>query len=150
MKANVIKNIIYSNLNQKSLLLDLYLPKTINAKIPVILYLHGGAWKIGSKDDSKEVSTVYKRLVDNGYAVAVINYYLSGEAIFPAQIIDCKSAVRYLRASADKYNLDSSKIGVWGRSAGAHLANLLGTTGNTSCQSAGLYSYENKGGKHYL
>jgi acetyl esterase/lipase len=65
-----------------------------------------------------------------GYAVASINYRLSQDAVFPAQIQDCKSAVRYLRANAQKYNLDPNRFAVWGSSAGGHLVAMLGTTGD--------------------
>ncbi len=69
-------------------------------------------------------------MLGHGYATASINYRLSNEAIFPAQIEDCKAAVRFLRANAKKYNLDPDHIGVWGASAGGHLVALLGTTGD--------------------
>ena len=75
---------------------------------------------------------MYKRQVDQllaaGYAVASINYRLSGEAIYPAQIHDAKAAVRFLRANAATYNLDPDKFGAWGASAGGNLVSLLGTT----------------------
>ena len=78
-------------------------------------------------------------MVGKGYAVAGINYRLSQHALFPAQIQDCKAAIRWLRANAAKYNLDSDHIGVWGVSAGGHLVALLGTTG-------GVKELEGKGG----
>jgi len=68
--------------------------------------------------------------LDRGYAVASINYRLSGHAIFPAQIEDCKAAIRWLRAHAKEYNLDTKRFGVWGSSAGGHLVALLGTSGD--------------------
>ena len=82
------------------------------------------AWSAGSKEGGPAV-----RLVAKGYAVASINYRLSQDAIFPAQIEDCKAAIRWLRANAKKYNLDAGHVGVWGESAGGHLVALLGTTG---------------------
>jgi acetyl esterase/lipase len=104
--------------------LDLYLPKT-KEKTPLIIRIHGGAWLMGSKE--MEGPGDYP---SEGYAVASINYRLSQHAVFPAQIQDCKAAVRYLRANAQKYNLDPNRFGVWGPSAGGHLAALLGTTGD--------------------
>lgn len=104
--------------------LDLYLPKS-EEKLPLIIRIHGGAWLAGSKESEGPGN-----FVRNGYAVASINYRLSQHAIFPAQIEDCKSAVRYLRANAQKYNLDPNRFAVWGSSAGGHLAALLGTTGD--------------------
>ena len=69
-------------------------------------------------------------LLGRGYAVAAINYRLSQHAVFPAQIEDCKAAIRFLRANAKKYNLDPGAFGVWGSSAGGHLVALLGTSGD--------------------
>jgi acetyl esterase/lipase len=106
--------------------LDLYIPKA-QEKLPLIIRIHGGAWLAGSKE--MEGPADYPR---QGYAVASINYRLSQHAVFPAQIEDCKSAVRYLRANAQKYNLDPNRFAVWGPSAGGHLAALLGTTGDVN------------------
>lgn len=104
--------------------LDLFLPRE-GENLPLIIRIHGGAWLSGSKEG--EWPNDYLRY---GYAVARINYRLSQHAIFPAQIEDCKAAVRYLRANAQKYNLDPNRFGVWGASAGGHLVALLGTTGD--------------------
>jgi len=111
--------------------LDLYLPKQAGGesrtpdKLPLIIWVHGGAWRAGSKKNCPAI-----RFLRKGYAVASINYRLSQHAIFPAQIEDCKAAVRWLRANKDKYALDPKRIGVWGSSAGGHLVALLGTTGD--------------------
>ena len=109
--------------------LDLYLPAKVDRPLPVIVWIHGGGWSGGSKEDCLAVALVTNPLVTKGYAVASINYRFSQHAIFPAQIEDCKAAIRWLRANAKKYNLDASHIGVWGASAGGHLVALLGTTG---------------------
>jgi len=101
--------------------LDLYLPKS-DMKLPLIIRVHGGAWLEGSKEQTGPLD-----YLDEGYAVASINYRLSQHAIFPAQIQDCKAAVRYLLANARKYNLDPNHFGVWGASAGGHLVAMLGT-----------------------
>ncbi len=106
--------------------LDLYLPKA-DVKLPLIIWVHGGAWLSGSKD--RVVPLGY---LAEGYAVASINYRLSQHAIFPAQIEDCKAAVRWLRAHAQEYNLEPDRFGVWGESAGGHLVSLLGTTGDVN------------------
>jgi acetyl esterase/lipase len=105
--------------------LDLYLPKQAGKPLPVIVWIHGGAWKAGSKENNPLLAYAGK-----GYAVASINYRLSQHALFPAQIEDCKSAIRWLRAQAKTYNLDPEKIGVAGSSAGGHLVALLGTAGH--------------------
>jgi len=106
--------------------LDLYLPGKTDRPLPVIVWIHGGGWSAGSKDDGCPAVP----FVAKGYAGASINYRLSQHALFPAQIEDCKAAVRWLRANAKKYNLDTKHIGVWGASAGGHLVALLGTTGS--------------------
>jgi acetyl esterase/lipase len=93
--------------------------------LPVIVWIHGGGWQGGSKENTLGLAFVPK-----GYALASINYRLSQHAVFPAQIQDCKAAIRWLRANASKYHLDAEHIGVWGTSAGGHLVALLGTTGN--------------------
>ena len=117
------KDIEYARIGEHSLLLDLYLPKKKTEKrLPVIMWVHGGAWIAGSKKRCPV------RMVEKGYVVASINYRLSTVAAFPAQIHDCKAAVRWLRANTAKYGLDPKRIGVWGGSAGGHLVALLGTT----------------------
>ena len=89
--------------------LDLYLPAKADNPLPVIVWIHGGGWSGGSKEGCPAV-----RFVAKGYAVASINYRFSQHALFPAQIEDCKAAIRWLRANATKYNLDAAHIGVWG------------------------------------
>lgn len=106
--------------------LDIYLPELGNGPFPVIVAMHGGAFKGGDKGDM-QVNPMLSGL-QHGYAVTSINYRLSGEAIFPAPIRDCKAAVRFLRANAARYRLDPDRIAVWGASAGAHLAALVGTS----------------------
>ena len=124
-------NLEYNRVGQKSLLLDLEIPKLGGESCPVIINIHGGGWAWGSKDDWRPIRQVDRYLLEQNFAVVSINYRLSSEAIFPAQIVDCKAAIRWVRAKAKQYNLDSDKIGVWGWSAGGHLAALLGTTGDT-------------------
>ncbi len=103
--------------------LDLYLPEK-GDKLPVVVWIHGGGWEAGSKERPPVIAFTAK-----GYAAASINYRLSQHAVFPAQIEDCKAAIRWLRANAAKYRLDPDRIGVWGLSAGGHLVALLGTSG---------------------
>lgn len=105
--------------------LDLYLPAEQSKEpLPLIIWVHGGAWLGGNKNNCPA-----RRFARLGYTVASINYRLSQHATFPAQIEDCKAAVRHLRANADKYNIDPNRFGAWGASAGGHLVALLGTTG---------------------
>nr|BFD32262.1 alpha/beta hydrolase [Pigmentibacter ruber] len=121
-------NIPYANISE-SQKLDLYIPENINNNIPVIVFIHGGAFMFGSKTDP---IANFKYYLDNGFAIASINYRLSGEAKFPAAVQDAKAAVRWLKANAEKLNFDASKIGVFGQSAGANIASLLGTTSGIS------------------
>jgi acetyl esterase/lipase len=104
--------------------LDLFVPKS-DKPLPLIIWVHGGAWQGGSKAGPNPALSYLAK----GYAVAAINYRLSQHAVYPAQIQDCKEAVRYLRANAKKYHVDPDRFGVWGASAGGHLVALLGTTG---------------------
>ena len=107
--------------------LDLYLPTTGDGPFPVVMMVHGGGFMFGDKADGAGLTGV-DQLLEAGYAVASINYRLSGEATWPAQIYDAKAAVRFLRANAAQYNLDPERFGAWGASAGGNLVAMLGTT----------------------
>jgi acetyl esterase/lipase len=122
--AAIQRDLVYKRIDGRALTLDLYFPKKLSSPLPVIVWIHGGGWSKGRKERCPAVV-----LVNDGYAVASIEYRLTTEAPFPAQIEDCKAAVRWLRANAAKYNLDADWIGAWGHSAGGHLAALLGTSG---------------------
>jgi acetyl esterase/lipase len=118
--------------------LDLYIPTTGTGPFPVAIMVHGGGFMMGDKADGTGLTGV-DQLLDAGYAVASINYRLSSEAKYPAQINDAKAAVRFLRANAAKYNLNPNKFGAWGASAGGTLVALLGTTcGVTELEGADL------------
>jgi acetyl esterase/lipase len=104
--------------------LDLFVPEK-GESLPLIVWIHGGGWSAGSKENCPALG-----FLRGGYAVASINYRLSQHAVYPAQIEDCKSAIRWLRAHAARYRINPDKIGVWGASAGGHLVALLGTTGD--------------------
>jgi len=111
--------------------LDLYLPKGVaaDAKLPLVAYIHGGGWQGGDK----RAGLMLLPLVQSGqYALASVGYRLTDEAIWPAQIHDCKAAIRWLRAHAPQYGIDPARIGVAGSSAGGHLVCLLGTTGGVA------------------
>ncbi len=123
--AKILKDIEYANVSGKSLKLDLYLPKSqaSSPKPALLVWIHGGGWRGGNKE-----ATPITFLVGKGYALASISYRLSDVATFPAQIHDCKGAIRWLRAHAGEYGYDATKIGISGGSAGGHLVALLGTT----------------------
>ncbi len=133
----MLRNLPYGTGGGRPLTMHLLKPKKpLRQYAPVIVFIHGGAWYEGGKDDGLSHLT---RFVQRGYIGATIDYRLTGEAIFPAQIEDCKCAIRYLRAHSVEYGLDPDHIGVWGESAGGHLAALLGVSLNDK-------SLEGKGG----
>ncbi|MED6300446.1 MAG: alpha/beta hydrolase [Verrucomicrobiota bacterium] len=117
-----IKDIEFAKIKDHSLKLDLYLPEKAKESA-LVVWIHGGGWQKGSKNDCK-----VKWLNEHGYSVASISYRLSQIAKFPAQLHDCKGAIRWLRANSSKYGYKTNHIVVAGSSAGGHLAALIGTT----------------------
>jgi len=107
--------------------MDIFLPNEGKGPFPVIILIHGGFYKTGDKKDERDYMI---EILNRGYAAASINYRLIDEATFPAQIYDVKAAIRYVRANASKYNINSNKIATWGTSAGGHLSALAGTSGD--------------------
>ena len=122
--------------------LDLFVPEKAAAPLPLIIWVHGGGWAAGSKDGCPPLRGGY---TERGYAVASIGYRLSGDAIFPAQIEDCKAAIRWLRAHAKQYGLDPQRFAAWGSSAGGHLAALLGTSGDVKEFDTGAHLDQSSG-----
>lgn len=110
--------------------LDLFLPRKRNGTkpLPVLVFIHGGAWKAGNK--SEGARQVEPFVASGDYAGVSIGYRLTNEAQWPAQIHDCKAAIRWIRAHAKEHDLDPDHIGVWGVSAGGHLVSMLGTSGD--------------------
>ena len=111
---------------RRAVYLDLYLPAAASAPLPLIVWIHGGAWH--SIPTARNDFTP-GRMVKRGYALASIDYRDSKTAKFPAQIQDCKAAARWLRAHAKDFGLAPQRFGAWGISAGGYLAALLGTSG---------------------
>jgi len=116
------KDIEFANVDGYVLKLDIFVPDVENP--PLVVWIHGGGWRNGSKD---RLHASY--LPEHGYAVASISYRLTDKAIFPAQIHDCKGAIRWLRANAPKYGYSVDRIAVAGSSAGGHLAAMVGVSG---------------------
>ena len=140
--ATTYTNVAYASTSTAQKM-DIYLPSGAGP-FPVVVLIHGGAFLGGDK--SGEASTA-AALVANGIAAVSINYRLTSEAIFPAQIQDCKAAVRFLRANATKYNFNPDKIGSWGASAGGNLSAMLGTSSGVAeleGASLGNSSYSSK------
>lgn len=121
MAQNEYKNLVYAVTEDRELLLDLYLPADTEHP-PLIIWVHGGAWHSGAKEDPP------KGMLNKGYALASVDYRLSVEAPFPAQAHDIKAAIRFLRANAGRYAYRPDQFIIWGSSAGGHLAALIGVT----------------------
>jgi CubicO group peptidase (beta-lactamase class C family)/acetyl esterase/lipase len=119
--VRITKDVEFALVDGHSLKLDLYLPQA--KQPPLAVWIHGGGWRAGSKE-----RCYVQWLTEHGYAVASISYRLTDQATFPAQLHDCKAAVRWLRANAETYGYRGDRVAVAGSSAGGHLAALLGTT----------------------
>jgi acetyl esterase/lipase len=118
----------YARAGGKDLLFPLFLPPAKSPRpSPLVVFIHGGAWR---EADRWWGARFAQRMVRRGFAYASISHRLSQEAVFPAQIEDCKAAIRFFRANAGRFRIDPERIGVWGTSAGGHLAALLGTAGH--------------------
>lgn len=123
----VLRNQDYVGAGDVRQMLDLYLPEAASAKPrPLVVYIHGGGWEAGSKE---KPDVLVGLISGTPYAGASINYRLSRQAKWPAQMHDCKAAIRWLRAHAKEHNIDPDKIAVFGISAGGHLVSMLGVTG---------------------
>jgi acetyl esterase/lipase len=135
--VELVRDVEYGKGGGRPLRMHVLRPKEPPAgPMPVVVWIHGGAWRAGSRDSG---IGMLSRLAGRGYFGASLEYRLSQEATFPSQIEDCKAAIRFLRAHAQEYHLDSERIGVWGSSAGGHLVALLGTSG-------GVKELEGEGG----
>jgi acetyl esterase/lipase len=117
----------YAERESGPLALDLYVPEDASAT-PLVVSIHGGGWQSGDRTQTGDTL----RLVERGYALASVSYRLTDAATFPAQIRDCRAAVRWLRAHAEEYGLDPDRVAACGWSAGGHLAALLGTAPDAS------------------
>ncbi len=125
-EAKVIKDIPYVPNPAPNQNMDLYLPANVTAQagsqpVPIVIWIHGGAWMMGYKDWDN-----VKYLVHHGYAIASVDYRFAPDSKFPAQIQDCNAALNFIRAHGSDYGIDTNRIIVGGGSAGGHLALLLG------------------------
>lgn len=130
--VKVLRNLPYAETENLRQTLDLAIPRgpaPEKTGRPLVIWIHGGGWKNGDKRSGHHPDRL-PALVETGrFAGASIAYRLSGEAKWPAQIHDCKAAIRWLRANAEKYGIDPKRIAVWGSSAGGHLVSMLGSSG---------------------
>lgn len=119
----LIEDRVYASPDGQDLLIDLYIPDGAGPH-PAVLLIHGGGWDGGEPEDMERFAD---RLIEQGYAVANISYRLAPEYRWPAQIEDCRAALRWLRSQAQGLRIDAKRIAAYGYSAGAHLAVALGT-----------------------
>jgi acetyl esterase/lipase len=120
------RDVAYVDGGDDAQVLDIYYAEDVSEAKPLLVWIHGGGWRGGSKND-----VPWMHQLSRGYVVASVEYRFSQTAIFPAQIDDCLAAIRYLRKHAAKYGIDRARVGVGGASAGGHLSALVGTAGGT-------------------
>ena len=130
-KVKLTTDVEYTKVGDLSLKIDVLEPtQRAEKKLPAIVFIHGGGWRNGNK--SSGVGRVAPLVATGEYVGFSVQYRLTDVAGFPAQIHDCKAAIRWIKSQADKYGIDPDQIGVWGSSAGGHLVSLLGTSGDVS------------------
>jgi acetyl esterase/lipase len=133
-KGTIINgNIAYNSDTLKKHLLDIYLPAAVNGNSPLVVFIHGGGW-IGNDKyaDMGYMTNTINSMLDNGMAVASIDYRFAQDAVFPGILQDCNKAVSFLYDNATKFKLDKNRIALMGFSAGGHLASLMGTSQNNN------------------
>lgn len=137
----VQRDIPYAHTDNPRQRLDLYLPTAPagDERLPIVVWIHGGAWRAGDKAGG--LRNLAALVASGHYAGAPVGYRLTDEGPWPMQIHDCKAAIRWIRANAGKYNIDPDRIAVWGSSAGGHLVAMLGTSGDVQRLEGKLGSY---------
>ncbi len=115
------RDVVYGTVDGMELGLDVYMPANVDSP-PLVVFVHGGAWRAGNKDRAPMV------FPENGFAMASLDFRQSGDAQFPAMVHDIKGAIRFLRSHADDYGYNPEKIAITGQSSGGHLAALVGVT----------------------
>jgi acetyl esterase/lipase len=134
--AIVHGNIPYNNDTLKKHLLDIYVPADAKGKVPFVVLIHGGGWIVNDKyADMGYMPNTIAAILNNGMAIASIDYRFATQAVFPAMLQDCNKAVSFLYDNAEKYGLDKNRIALMGFSAGGHLASLMGTSQNNKVES---------------
>src|SRR4051794_31496741 len=124
MSVTIQRGLVYAQRAEGELLLDLYLPQS-SVPTPVVIWLHGGGWRRGDRSFAPDLERYF---ACRGFAMVNIEYRLSGQARFPAQLEDVRDAIRWVRREAARFGLDGSRVALWGASAGAHLGALAATT----------------------
>lgn len=129
-----MQTIKYASPGGHDLVLDLYRPTPTQGRLPVIVFLHGGGWVTGTRITGPDFKRFFAQ---DGFAMASIDYRLTPSVTFPANVEDVKTAIRWLKANADSYGLDARRIGLWGTSAGGHLAAVAGLAPSGSFEGDG-------------
>ncbi len=138
------KDVNYAGDNMEAHRLDIYLPKTQQDRYKVIVIIYGSAW-FANNAKGMAYTSIGKPLTDAGFAVVSINHRSSGDAKYPAQINDVKGALRFIRANADKYKLDTSFVGITGFSSGGHLSSMAGVTNGLKTRTVGEMTIDIEG-----
>ena len=125
--GTVVPDVQFAAPGGHPLFADIHRPPDAAGPVPAILWIHGGGWRAGNRRVGPDLSRFFAA---RGFAMIAIDYRLSRRAIFPAQIEDVKSAIRWVRSVAPQYHIDAARIGLWGASSGGHLAALAGLTGD--------------------
>jgi acetyl esterase/lipase len=126
-------NIPYNEDTLKKHLLDIYLPPNASGKVPLVIWVHGGGWLSNDKyADLGYMKQTVAAIINQGYALASIDYRFSTQAVFPAQMLDCNRAISFLYENADKYGFDKDRFALMGFSAGGHLASMVGLSKNNA------------------
>lgn len=129
--VEMISEVVYARSGNRDLKLDLFLPQRGAGPFAAVVYIHGGGWRSGSR---RQFYGYAAQMATIGFVGVTIDYRLSAEAKYPAAVEDCRTAIRWLRANAARYDVDPTRIGVAGQSAGGHLAALLGVIADTTLQ----------------
>ena len=130
------KEVVYTEIGDRKLYMDVFHPNDTTAR-PAMVLIHGGGWISG---DKSLMTPLAEHMASNGYACFALEYRLSGEARYPASIIDVQNAIKYIRTNADKFHVDTTKVAILGCSSGGQMAALIGTTitGSRAGQEAGV------------
>jgi len=127
--VNYTPDVVFKTVSGTELKLDIFRPSNYEGKSPILVSIHGGAWLSGTRTQDVFYSVgLFRKLLEKGFAIVTIDYRLSQQAQFPAQIQDCNDAIDFIYRNASQYNLDKEHIGLMGGSAGGHLVALVATT----------------------
>ncbi|MDR4948016.1 prolyl oligopeptidase family serine peptidase [Neobacillus cucumis] len=129
--VHLIPNIEYRKVGTRSLKLHLLKPAHVNQTLPLIVFIQGCAFGASGPQEMFRFIPELVSFAKKGYVIATVEHRLSNEALFPAQLVDVKAAVRYLKANANTYHIDPENVGVWGDSSGGYLASFLGITSHS-------------------